>query len=168
MSLHGRIIPPTPDAIIPRNRYVLFAFPIAMLGKWKKIGPARMLPMLMVVFGSMTLLSAACRNWSGFMATRWFLGMSVSSPVIDVVVLSDFTLQEGPFLPLVVHYLTTFYRRGELARRLAIFYAASNIASAFSGLLSYGVFQITTGSLKNWRYLFIIEGSSTLIFSVLS
>jgi hypothetical protein len=114
----------------------------------------------------MTPLSAACHNWSGFTATRWFLGMSVSSLVIDVVMVPDFTLKDGPFLPLVVHYLTTSYRRGELGRQLAMFYAASNIASAFSGLLSYGVFQITTGSLKGWWYLFIIEGALTLVFSV--
>jgi MFS family permease len=59
-----------------------------------------------------------------------------------------------------------FYRRGELARRLAIFYAAQSIASAFSGLLAFGVFQINTGTLENWRYLFIIEGGCTLCFSV--
>jgi MFS family permease len=59
----------------------------------------------------------------------------------------------------------SFYRRGELARRLAIFYAAQSIASAFSGLLAFGVFQITTGSLDNWRYLFLIEGACTVLFS---
>ena len=145
-----------------------------------------MLPIVMVIFGSMMLLSAACQNWSGFMATRWFLGVSVSNSVIEAVVIPDFTLKGGPFLPLAVHYLTTFYRRekerglyfsvvtgthygtktppdkqpnshrrGDLARQLAIFYAAPNIVSAISGLLSYGIFQITTGSLKAWRYLFL-------------
>lgn len=66
----------------------------------------------------------------------------------------------------MIYYLTTFYRRGELARRLAIFYAASNIANAFSGLLAFGVFHIHTGKLKAWRYLFIIEGGLTVLFSV--
>ena len=51
-------------------------------------------------------------------------------------------MSESAFFPLVIYYLTTFYRRGELARRLAIFYAASNIANAFSGLLAFGVFHI--------------------------
>src|SRR4051812_10413058 len=59
----------------------------------------------------------------------------------------------------------SFYRRGELARRLAIFYAAQSIASAFSGLLAFGVFQIHTGPLANWRYLFLIEGCCTVLFS---
>jgi len=74
-------------------------------------------------------------------------------------------MAESAFFPLVIYYLTTFYRRGELARRLAIFYAASNIANAFSGLLSVGVFQITNTSLTPWRYLFLIEGLLTVFFS---
>jgi MFS family permease len=59
-----------------------------------------------------------------------------------------------------------FYRRGELGRRLALFYAAQSIASAFGGLLAYGVFHIHTGSLVNWKYLFLIEGSCTVLFSI--
>jgi len=74
-------------------------------------------------------------------------------------------MAESAFFPLVIYYLTTFYRRGELARRLAIFYAASNIANAFSGLLAYGVFRIVHTSLYPWRYLFLIEGSLTVLFS---
>jgi sugar phosphate permease len=47
-----------------------------------------------------------------------------------------------------------------------LFYAAQSIASAFGGLLAFGVFQIKTGALDDWRYLFIIEGSCTICFSV--
>ncbi|KAF4161885.1 hypothetical protein CNMCM6936_002899 [Aspergillus lentulus] len=127
--------------------YVIFAPPGAMLGK--RYSPARVLPILMFCFGSFTLLSASTKNFGGIFALRWFLGMC-----------------EAPFFPLVIYYLTTFYRRGELARRLAIFYAASNIANAFSGLIAFGVFQIEGSSIPNWRYLFIIEGGATVLFSI--
>ncbi|KAH8811017.1 major facilitator superfamily domain-containing protein [Xylogone sp. PMI_703] len=126
--------------------YVIFALPLAMLGK--KFGAARALPLMMFSFGSFTLLSAAATNFSGIFALRWFLGMA-----------------ESAFFPLVIYYQTTFYRRGELARRLAIFYAASNIANAFSGLLAFGVFHIKS-HLFVWRYLFIIEGAASVCFSV--
>ncbi|KAK9376554.1 major facilitator superfamily domain-containing protein [Lipomyces chichibuensis] len=129
--------------------YVVFAFPIAMIGK--RLGAANVLPVLMFGFGVMSLLAAACTSWGGLMAVRWFLGTF-----------------EGAFFPLVIYYLTTFYRRGELARRLAIFYAASNIASAFSGLLAFGVFHIRHGALKGWRYLFLIEGAATVVMSTLA
>ncbi|OQE19013.1 hypothetical protein PENSTE_c016G02803 [Penicillium steckii] len=127
--------------------FVIFAPPFSMLGK--KFSPARALPVLMFSFGSFTLLSSAAHNFGGIFALRWFLGMS-----------------EAAFFPLVIYYLTTFYRRGELARRLGVFYAASNIANAFSGLIAFGVFQIKGSSLPNWRYLFIIEGGVTVIFAV--
>ncbi|KAJ4249822.1 hypothetical protein NW762_012165 [Fusarium torreyae] len=126
--------------------YVIFAPPTAILGK--KYGAARVLPILMFTFGSMTMLAAAVKNFGGLFALRFFLGMA-----------------ESGFFPLVIYYLTTFYRRGELARRLALFYAASNIANAFSGLLAFGVFQIKSDLLV-WRYLFIIEGAASVLFSV--
>ncbi|RPA98165.1 MFS general substrate transporter [Choiromyces venosus 120613-1] len=117
--------------------YVLCAAPVGMLGK--KYGPSGVLPILMFMFGSMTLLGAACKNFGGMMTVRVILGAA-----------------ESAFFPLVIYYLTTFYRRGELARRLAIFYAAS--------LLAFGVFHIKS-HLPAWRYLFIIEGSCTALFS---
>lgn len=126
--------------------YVLTAPFLGIAGK--KYGPSRVLPLMMFVFGFCTIMVVAVFNFSGLMAVRWFLGMA-----------------ESAFFPLVIYYQTTFYRRGELARRLALFYAASSIASAFGGLLSYGVFQIKSGSLANWRYLFIIEGGCSMLFS---
>ncbi|KAK2756931.1 hypothetical protein FQN54_004899 [Arachnomyces sp. PD_36] len=126
--------------------YVVFALPTAIIGK--KYGAAKVLPILMFIFGSMTLLSAAANNFGGLFALRFLLGMA-----------------ESGFFPLVIYYLTTFYRRGELARRLAIFYAASNIANAFSGLLAFGVFQIKSNLLV-WRYLFLIEGAASVLFSI--
>ncbi|PQE04353.1 MFS transporter protein [Rutstroemia sp. NJR-2017a BBW] len=75
-------------------------------------------------------------------------------------------MSESAFFPLVIYYLTTFYRRGELARRLAIFYAASNISGAFSGLLAVACFKITSTPLYPWRYLFLIEGSATFLFAI--
>ncbi|KAI1173596.1 major facilitator superfamily domain-containing protein [Nemania sp. FL0916] len=134
------------DILTPAQ--VVFAPPLALLGK--KFGPSRMLPIMMFSFGSFTLLTAATRNFSGIFALRFFLGAV-----------------ESAFFPLVIFYLTTFYRRNELARRLAIFYAASNIANAFSGLLAFGVFQIKSDLVDHpWRWLFIIEGSLTVLFSI--
>jgi len=96
------------------------------------------------------VLTAATHNFGGIFALRFFLGAV-----------------ESAFFPLVIFYLTTFYRRGELARRLAIFYAASNIANAFSGLLAFGVFQIKSHLVDHpWRWLFIFEGSLTVVFAV--
>ena len=39
------------------------------------------------------------------------------------------------------------------------------MASAFGGLLAFGVFHVRTGGLADWRYLFVIEGCCTVLFS---
>ncbi|KAJ5851272.1 uncharacterized protein N7529_010657 [Penicillium soppii] len=127
--------------------YVLTAPFLGLLGK--KYGPNIVLPCMMLAFGIFTILVVAVFNFSGLFAIRWFLGMA-----------------ESAFFPLVIYYQTTFYRRGELARRLAIFYAAQTIASAFSGLLAFGIFRINSGPLAPWRYLFLIEGGGTVLFAL--
>ncbi|KAF2723810.1 putative MFS transporter [Polychaeton citri CBS 116435] len=129
--------------------YVLTAPFLSILGKM--YGPSRVLPVMMFCFGFLTIMTVAVKNFGGLVAIRWFLGMS-----------------ESAFFPLVIYYQTQFYRRGELARRLAIFYAAQSIASAFGGLLAYGCFQIKGGSLENWHYLFIIEGSLTCCGAIIA
>ena len=110
----------------------------------KKYGAKYVLPGAMLVFGSMAMLSAACTNFGGIVTTRWFLGMA-----------------ESGFYAGVIYYLSTFYTRNQLAGRLSIYYAASQIAGAFTGLIAFGVFQID-GPISGWQYLFLIEGSLTV------
>ena len=68
----------------------------------------------------------------------------------------------------VVFYLSLFYTRAEIASRIAIFYAGAVVASAFGGLLAYGMFQITpSNGLFVWSYLFILEGCLTCLIAII-
>lgn len=127
---------------------VLSAVPMNMLTK--RFGAKFILPIAMMTFGSMAMLSAAAKGFGGIVTTRWFLGMA-----------------ESGFYPGVIFYLTTFYKRNELAGRLSIFYSASEVAGAFTGLIAYGVFQIKS-SLYGWQYLFLIEGSLTVAGGIIA
>lgn len=60
-----------------------------------------------------------------------------------------------------------FYTRREIASRIGVFYAALVASSAFGGLISYGVFQLHTDHYQ-WFYLFIIEGSLTMLCAILT
>lgn len=52
---------------------------------------------------------------------------------------------------------------------MAIFYAGAVIASAFGGLLAYGMFQVTpSGDLFVWSYLFILEGCLTVLVAIVA
>ncbi|ANB11656.1 Tna1p [Sugiyamaella lignohabitans] len=128
--------------------FVLFAFPITFI--IKKYNAANVIPILMMCFGGLSLIATGVTNFGGIMAVRFLLGIS-----------------ESAFFPGIIYYLSTFYRRTELARRLSVFYAAANIANAFSGLLAFGVFQIKS-HLHGWQYLFLIEGACTVIFAAIA
>lgn len=65
---------------------------------------------------------------------------------------------EAGFFAGAVFYLTLFYTRGELGFRIAIFFGSALLASAFSGLISFGVFQINYPKVAGWMWLFILEG----------
>lgn len=68
--------------------YVLTAPFLGILGK--KYGPSRVLPLMMVGFGTCTVCAIAVMNFGGLVAVRWFLGMC-----------------ESAFFPLVIYYMTT-------------------------------------------------------------
>ena len=118
--------------------YVLFGPPMSILAK--RFGAKYVLPGAMTMFGAMSMISAAAINFGGILTTRWFLG----------------TAESGVYA-VVIYYLSTFYTRTEIAGRISIFYASSEIASAFTGLIAFGTFKIHS-HLYGWQYLFLIEG----------
>lgn len=73
----------------------------------------------------------------------------------DLTVLGAF---EAGFAASVIFYLTTFYQRGELGVRVAVFLSCQCLSGAFSGLISYGVFQADS-HLHGWQILFLLEVS---------
>ncbi|KAJ7932431.1 major facilitator superfamily domain-containing protein [Mycena leptocephala] len=130
--------------------FCLFGTPISLFVK--RFSAARVLPLMMIGFISnvvkRALLAGAAKNFSRTSPVRFFLGIF-----------------ESPMLPAVVYYLSTFYKRNELASRVGLFYAAASIAGAFSGLIAYGVFHIQHSKYHSWQFLFWIEGAGTVIFA---
>jgi MFS family permease len=127
--------------------FCLFGTPIALF--IKRFTAARVLPIMMVGFGTMALCTSAATTFSQVFAIRWFLGIF-----------------ESAMLPGVVFYLSTFYKRSELASRVGVFYAAASISGAFSGLIAYGVFHIEHSKYHSWQFLFWIEGAGTVAFAL--
>ncbi|KAJ0386395.1 hypothetical protein COL922a_004443 [Colletotrichum nupharicola] len=117
----------------------------------KRFSGRIILPALMVGWGAMALLQAACKNFGGMLAIRLILGAF-----------------EAGFFAGAVFYLTLFYTRGELGFRIAIFFGSALLASAFSGLISFGVFRIQDPHVHGWMWLFIIEGALTVLFGIVA
>lgn len=115
----------------------------------RKIGAKWTVPGYMAGWGLMATVNAGCRNFGGVVAVRLILGAF-----------------EAGFIPSLMLLLTSFYTRGELAKRVAVFYSCNAISGAFSGLLAYGVFQVKS-RLWGWQILFLIEGTITIAFAAL-
>ncbi|KAJ6020785.1 hypothetical protein N7540_006289 [Penicillium herquei] len=118
----------------------------------KKASPKIWLPFLTVLWGIITMCLGFVQNYAGFVAVRALLGIA-----------------EGGLLPGMILYLSSFYRRTDLALRIGLFYTAASLSGAFGGLLARGLAAIgTRGGLEEWRWIFIIEGLLTFVCGVLS
>lgn len=81
------------------------------------------------------------RSYNGLIIARVFLGMC-----------------EAGYFPGVAFYLTNFYKRDELAFRLAIFFSMATFAGAFGGILAFGIGQMKNvgGFANGWHWIFIL------------
>ncbi|CAG7925838.1 unnamed protein product [Penicillium olsonii] len=133
---------------------LLFYIPFGLLDlPWnlliKRFSGRLMLSFMSIVWGVLALCQCAAKDFGSLLAIRIILGVF-----------------EAGFFAGATFYLTLFYTRGEMGFRLAIMQSFAVLASAFSGLISFGVFQINDPAVKGWQWLFIIEGSMTLVTGV--
>ncbi|KAK1540344.1 major facilitator superfamily transporter [Colletotrichum paranaense] len=129
--------------------FVLFQPPSAAVGRW--LGAKYWIPIMMLGWGFVTICQAFIRGRGSLIATRLLIGAF-----------------EAGFYPTAVAYLSFFYCRYDLAVRVGLFYGQYAVAGAFSGAIAYGVFHLRDGPLKNWQYLFIIEGTLTILFGLIA
>ena len=117
----------------------------------RKITPRVSLSLMMFCRGICGLCLGFVKNFSQLLALRLLLGFF-----------------EAGFSAGTIFYFSSFFKRSELAIRIAWFYAASTIAGAFSGLISYRVFNIhkPENPIYGWQALFFIEGSLTILVSL--
>lgn len=60
--------------------------------------------------------------------------------------------------------ITQWYHPRELQTRIALFYMASALSGAFSGLLAFAIAKMDgVGNLPGWAWIFILEGIATVL-----
>ena len=147
------------DLKMTKNQYslvlILFYIPYGTMNipatvLAKRFNPTIVIPLLMFGWGVISMAAASVRDFGGLVATRIFLGVV-----------------EAGFFSSAIYYLTMFYTRHEIAKRISFFYMTGFVANAFSGLIAFRVFQWKK-KLPNWKYLFIIEGSITVVLAIVS
>ncbi|KIX09184.1 uncharacterized protein Z518_00263 [Rhinocladiella mackenziei CBS 650.93] len=124
--------------------YIVFEIPGNMACKW--IGPGWFIPATTLGFGIMTVAFAFVRDIHSACGVRFLLGVF-----------------EAPMLPGIAYYMSRWYRRSELAFRLALYIVTAPLAGAFGGLLASAILKLDSfGSTKSWEMIFAIEGIVTI------
>ncbi|KAJ3537972.1 hypothetical protein NM208_g6101 [Fusarium decemcellulare] len=111
---------------------------------------ARWLAINLVVWGGILLLHVPCNNFGSFFVVRFFLGLA-----------------EACIVPSFLVILSMFFTYDEQAVLMPIMWAIGNSSPITSGLLSYGVLFIETGSFSPWKWFMVITGTLTVIYGIL-
>lgn len=130
--------------------YVMWEIPCNIV--LKRTTPQFWLPTLTVAWGVVATLQGVTQNLGGFLAVRYFLGMT-----------------ESGLFPGVVYYFSLWYKRKERQYRVAIFFSCASLAGAFGGILAWGIAHMNgVGGYHGWRWIFIIEGLATVVIALIA
>ncbi|KAF8151783.1 major facilitator superfamily domain-containing protein [Crassisporium funariophilum] len=121
--------------------YVLFEVPSNMI--LTRVRPSLYLSALCFTWGAVAACMAAVHSWQALSGVRFALGVA-----------------EAGFAPGIAFYLSSWYKRHELAKRYSIYYTATAVSGAFSGLLAGVITKEMkyVRGLEGWRWLLLIEG----------
>jgi MFS transporter, ACS family, pantothenate transporter len=110
------------------------------------------LPLCEIGWGTATFGLAWAQNVDTVYAMRFFVG-----------------LFEACSFTGVIYVIGSWMRKGEIARRVALFYAAAPLGTMFAGYLQTAAWRGLTGvgGLSGWRWLFIIDAIITIPISFL-
>lgn len=76
---------------------------------------------------------------------------------------------EAGFFPGCLYLISMYYKRHELQWRFNLFFCASILAGAFSGLLAYAIAHMDgIQGYGGWRWIFILEGLATVLIAFAS
>ncbi|KAL4878114.1 major facilitator superfamily domain-containing protein [Aspergillus karnatakaensis] len=115
------------------------------------VPPRLFFPTVMIIWGGLTMITAAVANPQGIMAIRFFLGLAESSTFVGT------------------HYiLGSWYTEKELGKRSGIFTASGLAGTMFGGFIQTGIHSSMDGmqGLSGWRWLFIIDGLITIPIAI--
>ncbi|KAL2213232.1 MFS general substrate transporter [Sarocladium strictum] len=123
-----------------------------ILEKYFPQRPSIYIGIITLLWGIMMTLHGIVQNFGGIVAVRFLMGIF-----------------EAGLFPAAVTVLNKWYTKYELATRLALFYTASALSGAFSGLLAYAIAKMDgVAGQEGWRWIFLLEGMATVLMGVIT
>lgn len=126
--------------------FVAGAYPASQLAQRYPI--ERVASALVFLWGVCFILTSACFTWQAFYTQRFFLGFL-----------------EAGISPIFMLMVGQFYKKDEQAFMMGVWYSSSGFVTVFSPLINYGLGHIR-GSLSPWRYMFIVGGIVTILWTL--
>ncbi|EKG16496.1 Major facilitator superfamily [Macrophomina phaseolina MS6] len=129
--------------------YVIFGIPANLI--FKKFGP-KTLSVMMLFWGITVIGQGVTKTAGGLIACRFLEG-----------------IMEAGFVPGCAYLIGSYYKKDEFLKRYTVFFSAAIAAGAFNGLLATLISKMDgVGNYEGWRWIFIIEGLITVVFSFCS
>ncbi|KAK8036097.1 hypothetical protein PG993_008711 [Apiospora rasikravindrae] len=98
------------------------------------------------IWGCVSAATAAVQSYRSLLAVRVFLGVT-----------------EAVFFPGVIYFLSAWYTKSELGKRLAGLFMAQMVGSAFGGFVAAACLTLDgRHGIAGWRWLFMVEGVVTV------
>ncbi|KAF2219799.1 major facilitator superfamily domain-containing protein [Elsinoe ampelina] len=136
--------------MITRSAVLLSEFPVQILVL--RYGFKTVFPPLIMSFGVVSACQCLVHGRAAFFIVRGLLG-----------------LLEGGYMPGMVHFFTQFYTTSEMAPRLAVLAAMTDLGHIIASLMAALILKMRgVAGQPGWFWLFLIEGSITLLIGVLS
>ncbi|PMD18874.1 pantothenate transporter-like protein [Hyaloscypha hepaticicola] len=113
--------------------------------------PRIFFPSMMLIWGALTMVTAAVHHPRDIMAIRFFQGIAESSTFVGT------------------HYiLGSWYTARELGKRSGIFTSSGLAGTMFGGFLQTAIHSSLNGArgMSGWRWLFIIDGLITIPIAI--
>lgn len=107
----------------------------------KRIRASRHMPVLVFLWGIITILQGTVKNFGGFVANRFMLSLvtGMSTGMLHRRLLTRLVHISGGLSPGLTLYLAGIYRREDMQFRMCFMYCAAALAGAFSGLLAAAI-----------------------------
>ncbi|KAG2044649.1 sugar transporter [Suillus americanus] len=130
--------------------YIIMQLPGNMFLHWLE-RPSVIIPCYMLVWGAISILTGTTKNYAEILSARFFLGVA-----------------EAPFVPGMIFLVSKWYKRDELALRIALVTSGGSLSSAFGSLLASSILHGMQDKLGQaaWRWLFYIEGGLTILVAI--
>src|SRR6195256_6288802 len=129
--------------------YVVLEIPGALIvERWSA---RKWIARIMISWGMVTVLIAFIHTAHQFYLVRFFVGAA-----------------EAGFLPGVIVYLTHWFRYEDRGKAVAFFYAANPLSYVIGSPIASLLLGISWLGMRGWRWLFIIERVSAVLFGIIT